>query len=284
MIQVGIISNLCKDIDGKNAEKIIRSMKGRDMNPLVSIPVYQLLNIGTPLEEKELYQQSDLILVLGGDGTILRAARPAAIYEKPILGINLGQLGFMAEAEMADCESILDALSSDSYHIEKRMMLDAEVLRGGKSVSRSVALNEMAVAKGTFARMIHLKVQINEEFVNHYAADGLLVSTPTGSTAYSLSAGGPVVQPDMECLLITPICPHTLNSRPIVANPCADIEVEVQEKDRNIQLTVDGQGAVGLQDGDRIRIRKSSRITQLISLSGSAFFHLLRNKLSVQTD
>ena len=284
MIQVGIISNLCKDIGGKNAGKIIRCMKGRNMNPLVSIPVYQLLNVGTPLEEKKLYQQSDLILVLGGDGTILRAARPAAIYGKPILGMNLGQLGFMAEAEMADCESILDALSSGSYHIEKRMMLDAEVLRDGKAMGRSVALNDMAVAKSAFARMIHLEVQINGEFVNHYAADGLLISSPTGSTAYSLSAGGPVIQPDMECLLVTPICPHTLNSRPIVTNPCAEVEVEVQDKDRNMQLTADGQETVELQDGDRIRIHKSNRITQLICLPGSGFFHLLRSKLSVRTD
>ena len=185
---------------------------------------------------------------------------------------------------MADCESILDALSSDSYHIEKRMMLDAEVLRDGKAMGRSVALNDMAVAKSAFARMIHLEVQINGEFVNHYAADGLLISSPTGSTAYSLSAGGPVIQPDMECLLVTPICPHTLNSRPIVTNPCAEVEVEVQDKDRNMQLTADGQETVDLQDGDRIRIHKSNRITQLICLPGSGFFHLLRSKLSVRTD
>ena len=284
MIKVGIVSNLTKDSSGENTEKIVRGVISRNMQPLVPAPVYQLLNMGTLLGEKELYQLSDLILVLGGDGTILQTARLAALYGKPLLGINLGRLGFPAEAEMADCDFILDALSSGAYKIEKRMMLEAELLRDGKRINRFIALNDAAVGKGSFARIIHLKVEIDGEFVNHYAADGLLVSSPTGSTAYSLSAGGPIIYPGMECLLMTPICPHTLNSRPIVTNACSRIEVEVIDKNRDIQLTIDGQEAVGLRDGDRIVISKSTLATQLIRFSGYGFFNLLRSKLSARTD
>ena len=284
MIKVGIVSNLSKDISGENTEKIIRGIMNRNMQPLVSSPVHRLLHMGNLLGERELFQLSDLILVLGGDGTILQTARPAALFGKPILGINLGRLGFLAEAEMADCEFILDALSSGAYQIEKRMMLEAELLRDGRQISRSIALNDMAVAKGSYARILHLKVEIDGEFVNRYAADGLLVSSPTGSTAYSLSAGGPIIYPGIECLLMTPVCPHTLNSRPIVTSSCSRIAIEVIDKNRDIQLTIDGQEAVSLQEGDRIVISKSSHVTQLIRLSGYGFFNLLRSKLSARTD
>jgi NAD+ kinase len=206
------------------------------------------------------------------------------MYKKPILGINLGRLGFLAEAEMADYDFILDALSSGTYKTEKRMMLEAVLVREGIPVNRFVALNDVAVAKGSFARIIHLKADIDGEFVSHYAADGLLISSPTGSTAYSLSAGGPVIYPGMECLLMTPICPHTLNSRPIVTNACSRIEVEVIDKNRDIQLTIDGQEAVNLRDGDKVLISKSELETHLIRLSGYGFFNLLRSKLSARLD
>ncbi|HHY82040.1 MAG TPA: NAD(+)/NADH kinase [Clostridiales bacterium] len=282
MVKVGIITNLSKDNEGKCTKKVLQGIIKRNMQPLVTSSVYNLFETGTLLGEKELYQLSDLILVLGGDGTILHASGKAAAYGKPLVGINLGRLGFLAEAEMSDCDMILDALQSGSYYIEKRMMLEARLYREKEPVRVFQALNDVAVAKGSFARIIHLNLKINGEFVNNYAADGLLISSPTGSTAYSLSAGGPIIYPGMECLLMTPICPHTLTSRPIVTDASSIIEVEVVDKNRDIQVTIDGQQAVDLTEGDRIIISKSALQTQLIRFSGYGFFNLLRSKLSAR--
>lgn len=274
------MSNLSKDIGGEHTSKIIEGIIKRDMQPLVTSSTYNLLNQGILLCEQEFYQLSDLILVLGGDGTILQTSRQAAIYAKPLLGINLGRLGFMAEAELTDSDLILDAIRSGSYVTENRMMLQANLIRDGKKISEFIALNDIAIAKGSFARIIHLKAYINGEFVNCYPADGLLISSPTGSTAYSLSAGGPIIDPGMECLLLTPICPHTLNSRSIITNAYSRIEVVVSDKNRDILITIDGQEGTNLQEGDTVVITKSSLETHLIRLSGYGFFNLLRDKLT----
>lgn len=273
-----------KDPTGEYTGKVLQGMVKRNMQPLVTSSVYKLLKQGTLLEEKEIYQLSDLILVLGGDGTILQTSRSAARFNKPLLGINLGRLGFLTEAEMSDLEHILDTLASGSYQIERRMMLESRLIRDKRLMRQFLALNDVAVAKGSFARIIHLNVTIDGEFVNHYAADGLLVSSPTGSTAYSLSAGGPVICPGMECLLMTPICPHTMTSRPIITNADSMIEIGVIDKNRDIQVTIDGQQVVDLQEGDRITISKSPLETQLIRLSGYGFFNLLRSKLSARNE
>jgi NAD+ kinase len=284
MVKVGVVANLYKDPTGEHTDKVLQGIIKRNMQPLVTQSVYKHLRQGTLLEEKELYQLSDIILVLGGDGTILQTSRRAAQFGKPLLGINLGRLGFLAEAEMSDLDSILDILASGSFEIERRMMLEARLIRQEQLINQFLALNDVAVSKGSFSRIIHLDVKIEGEFVNHYAADGLLVSSPTGSTAYSLSAGGPIIYPGMECLLITPICPHTLTSRPIVTYADSNIEIDVMDKNREIQITIDGQHAVGVREGDRIIISKSPFETQLIRLSGYSFFSLLRDKLSARNE
>ncbi|MGI6537411.1 MAG: NAD(+)/NADH kinase [Caldicoprobacterales bacterium] len=280
MIRVGIVSNLTKDTTGEYTRRVVLGVLERNMQPLVTSPVYQLIKIGDVVDESELYEFSDLILVLGGDGTILQSSRKAAEFQKPILGINIGHLGFLAEAEMTNLSSILDALSSKSFDIDRRMMLEVQLKREGKIVNKSLALNDVNIYKGSYSRMIHLNLWIDGEFVNYYAADGLLISTPTGSTAYSLSAGGPIIYPGMECMLVTPVCPHTLTSRPIVADASSIIEVEGTNKSRNVIVTVDGQEAVPLQTGDRIIVFKSKFETQLIRIFGYSFYHLLRSKLS----
>ena len=284
MIKVGIISNFTKDPTGEYTKKVVAGILERNMRPLVTPPVYQALHTGTLLGERELYQLSDLILVLGGDGTILHTSRRAAEFQKPLLGINLGRLGFLAEAEMSNLPYILDALSTGSYEIDRRMMLEARLIREDRITSRYLALNDVIVSKGSIGRMIHLNLSIDGEFVNYYAADGVLVSSPTGSTAYSLSAGGPIIYPGMECLLVTPVCPHTLTSRPIVTRASSVIEIKGMDKNRDIQLTLDGQQIVVLQEGDRITIGKASQDTQLIRISGYSFFNLLRSKLSTRSD
>ncbi|NLC43244.1 MAG: NAD(+)/NADH kinase [Clostridiales bacterium] len=282
MIKLGIISNLSKDITGDNTKEVLNGILERSMIPLVTPSVYQLCQLGNLLAEDEIYKQSDLILVLGGDGTILHSSRKAAEYQKPLLGINLGHLGFLAEAEMVNLPSILDALALGKYKIDKRMMIEAKVMRGQQVLKSAIALNDVIVSKGVYGRIIHLNLNINGEFVNYYAADGLLVSSPTGSTAYSLSAGGPIIDPEMECLLVTPVSPHTLNSRPIVTHSSSLIEIESIDKNRDVQVTIDGQQIVNLTEGDRIIIEKANQKTHLIRISGYNFYKLLRNKLFVR--
>ncbi len=280
MIKIGLVTNLTKDTDAKWTSQIISAILSRKVEPLVTSSIYNLIQDGTVLGEQELYQLSDLILVLGGDGTLLQAARQAALYEKPILGLNIGRLGFLTEAEMPGAFPILDAIASNNYRIEERMMLKAELTREGKIIATYNALNDVAVAKGSFARIIQLKAYINGEFVNTYPADGLLVSTPTGSTAYSLSAGGPIINPNMECLLFSPICPHILSARPIITDAHSSIEIVVHDKNSDILLTIDGQEGTELINGDIVRLTRSQLKTRLIRVSSGGFFHLLREKLT----
>lgn len=282
MTKVGLIPNFTKDIGGEQTLKIINGIVKRNMHPYVTVQTHKLLKKGEPMDEAELYRSADLILVLGGDGTILRTARKAAAYDKPLLGINMGRLGFLAEAELSDYEQILDIIASGTYTTESRMMIRADLFRNGEKMSEFIALNDIAIAKGSFARIIHLEAYINGEFVNSYAADGLLVSTPTGSTAYSLSAGGPVINPAMTCILLTPICPHTLNSRPIVTDAGSKIEIAVNDTNRDILITIDGQEGAALQKGDRVVISKAQLEAKLIRICGNGFFNLLRDKLSAR--
>ena len=284
MSKVGIISNLSKDISGEYTKKVLQGLQKRNMKALVTPSVYQLCQLGTLSSENEIFNKSDLILVLGGDGTILHTSRKAAEYQKPLLGINLGHLGFLAEAEMANLPSILDSLSCKSYKIDRRMMLEAKVIRNQQILKQELALNDVIVSKGVNGRIIHLNLKINGEFVSCYAADGLLVSTPTGSTAYSLSAGGPVIDPGMECLLVTPVCPHTLTSRPIVTHASSLIEIEGTDKNRDIQISIDGQQIVNLAEGDHISIEKSALKTHLIRISGCSFYNILHYKFSTRKE
>ncbi len=230
MKNIGIVSNFSKDPEGIRTSAIISKIQQRGMQPLVLPEVYGVINTGKVVETESFYSLSDIILVLGGDGTLLRAARQACKYGLPVLGINMGRLGFLTEIEVSDIDLALDSILAGDYYIEQRMMLKAELVRQGGGVCQLIALNDIAIAKASFARIIHLKVFINDDFVGYYPADGVLVSSPTGSTAYSLSAGGPIINPAMECLLLTPICPHALNARAIVTDSKDKIRIWWQTK------------------------------------------------------
>lgn len=280
MRKIGIISNLSKDKNGENTIKIVNAAIKRNIRVLLSPSLFKLIGEGIISSDEEFFRESELILVLGGDGTILGTARKAALSSKPILGINLGRLGFLAEAEVSELETILDALLEGSYYTEERMMLQAELIREDRVISSFLALNDIAVAKGSFSRIIHLDAYINDSMVSHYAADGLLVSSPTGSTAYSLSAGGPVIDPQMECLLMTPICPHLLSSRPIVTAASSKIDIVVNDRSKDILITIDGQDGKKLKESDIVSISKAKYKTKLIRFTNRGFYTLLRNKLS----
>jgi NAD+ kinase len=280
MLNVGVIPNLDKDVNAVQTNIILTEMIKHNLIPHLDRDTYNLLHRGVPMSESEIYQTSDMLLILGGDGTLLRAARKAAPYRLPILGVNMGRLGFLTEIEVSDISEAIDALVNHRYTIESRMMLKACVIRNNRPCCEFNALNDIAIAKSSFARMIHLNVFINGEFVNHYPADGLLVSSPTGSTAYSLSAGGPIINPGMKCLLITPISPHTLSSRPIVTDSDDCVVVSLVDKNRDILLTIDGQEGIPLLEGDVVSIMKSQLETQLIKINKRSFFKLLRDKLT----
>lgn len=226
----------------------------------------------------ELPSAVDLLIVLGGDGTILAAARLLADRPIPILPVNLGGLGFLTSVTLEELYPLLEQMLEGKHETSRRMTLEAEILRNGNVAARQRALNDAVVTQVALARMMDFDVSVNKNHVGRYRADGLIVSTPTGSTAYSLAAGGPIVHPDMEALIITPICPHMLTNRPLVIPDTAEIEIEFPSEE-GLHLTLDGQVGFHLQSGDRVIVRKSSYRLQLIRPANKTYFEVLRNKL-----
>lgn len=220
----------------------------------------------------------DLVAVFGGDGTLLYAARLVAGSEKPIMGVNLGALGFLTEVRLEEMWPALEAVLSGNYLLEARMLLDVEVLGCGKPSVRYLALNDGVINRGTLARIIDLEVSVDSEKVTRTRADGLIVATPTGSTAYSLAAGGPILHPGMNALIITPICPHTLTNRPVVIPASATVGVSLRHG-TEVMLTIDGQVGTALAQDDTVVFRKAANSLRLVQVAGSSFFRLLREKL-----
>ncbi len=228
-----------------------------------------------------LYREMDLIIVLGGDGSILSAARYCLSSGIPILGMNLGRLGYMAEMESDEIE-MLAKLFEGSYRIEEREMLDVSVLRGGeKMVNRASALNDAVISNGSIARMIDLELSEGNVPVATYRADGLIFATPTGSTAYSMSAGGPVIDPKMKCICVTPICSHSLAARPIVFSADSVLCVKnVCEREKSLFLTLDGKMNFEIFKGDTVRIMRSSSRAKLVKLKERGFYDTLNSKMN----
>lgn len=226
----------------------------------------------------ELAQQSDIIITIGGDGTIIHAAKYAVAADKPLLGINFGRVGFVATMEPEDIDK-LDNLVTGSYITENRMLLKVQIHQDDAN-KEMIAINDAVVSRGSLSRMIDLFVYVNDKMICDYRADGILLATPTGSTAYSLSAGGPVIQPDLNCMLLTPICPHTLFSRSLIFGDSDQITVEVSEEENTAAyLTVDGQKSIKLVSGDRIVVSKYEKSIKLISMDKKNFYTVLNNKL-----
>jgi len=226
-----------------------------------------------------LAQSSDLLLVLGGDGTLLAAARVAAPYGIPILPINLGSLGFLTSFTVEELYPALEDVLAGRFSISERVMLSVALHRGEEVVDRQNVLNEAVVNKGELARMIEMELRIDGDFVCRYRADGLIVATPTGSTAYSLSAGGPIVHPTVESILITPICPHTLTDRPLVVCDSCGVEARLIGDTDSVFLTLDGQQGIPMQPGDVVKMTRASEKLKLIQPPRKSYFEILRNKL-----
>ncbi|MFO1349825.1 MAG: NAD(+) kinase [Gammaproteobacteria bacterium] len=219
--------------------------------------------------------------MVGGDGTLLNAARSLVDCQVPILGVNLGRLGFLADVSPLEMNNRLDEILAGQFREDERSLLHAEVLRAERSVTQADALNDVVVHKRDVARMIEIEVFVDDRFLTAYRADGLIISTPTGSTAYALSGGGPIVYPALEAVVLVPICPHTLTQRPIVLGADSAIEVRVLESNTtHIQATCDGQISLAITPGDRVLIRPKRRKIRLIHPLGHDYFRLLRAKLS----
>lgn len=222
---------------------------------------------------------SQLLLVLGGDGTLLAAARLAAPRGIPILPINMGSLGFLTNFTLQELHPALDDTLEGRFSLSERVMISVDLVRGGKTIDSQRVLNEAVINKGALARMIELELNIDGGFVCRYRADGLIVATPTGSTAYSLSAGGPIVHPAVESFVITPICPHMLSDRPLVVRDSSCIEMKLSGNTQSVFLTLDGQRGIPLQPTDLVRATRAKELLKLIQPPKKSYFEILRNKL-----
>jgi NAD+ kinase len=231
------------------------------------------------LPDAELVHTSDLIVALGGDGTMIATARMIGDAGTPVLGVNFGTLGYLVEYTDGEMIAALDSILDGGYGIDRRMMLAAEVFRGGERLMHDRVLNDVVISKSALARIIEIETLIDRQFVNCFRADGLIISTPTGSTAYNLSAGGPVIYPSMGAVVITPICPHTLSNRPLVVPEGAEFEMVLKTPREEVALTLDGQVGLPLEYGDRVVVRKSRTTFNLIQAPTRNYFDILRNKL-----
>jgi len=221
----------------------------------------------------------DLLIVLGGDGTLLAAARLLGEHTVPILPVNLGGLGFLTSVTLDELYPILQQVIEGKHRISERVLLQAEVIRDGKVVAQQRALNDAVLNKGPLARMVDLNLQIEGSYVCSYKADGLIISTPTGSTAYSMAAGGPIIYPTVEAFVITPICSHTLTNRPLVVPNTNRIELDFESREEAVFLTLDGQVGVDLKRGDLVVISKVANKLRLVRPARKTYFEILRSKL-----
>jgi NAD+ kinase len=242
-------------------------LDSNDMPPSPSCP-----------ERQHIAKQADLLIVLGGDGTMLSGARLVEQRGIPILGVNMGGLGFLPEINFDDLPKALEKIFSGEFRLDARLMLAAQIRRADHIIGTYSALNDVVVSKGHLARMISTTVSVNDEFMTNMQSDGLIVSTPTGSTAYSLSTDGPILDPGVDALLITPICPHTLSHRPFLAPNTVSISIKLISQERAM-ATVDGQEGEEILTGDIVEIRASEHRTQLIRFPGRSYFEVLRTKL-----
>lgn len=280
MQRVAIISKPQKEELGKLLPELVLWMKAHGLEPILD-PVSGNYTHDAPIVPRPQLpaEQPELVIVLGGDGTLLSAARVFAKTGTPILSVNLGSLGFLTEVRLADLYSTLEGWCNNCHTVESRFMLHSELWRDGMVFSEHEALNDVVVAKGAIARMGDFRVRLDSQLAAVFRADGVIVSTPTGSTAYSLAANGPILVPDVDALVVSPICPHLLTIRPMVVRGDSMLVVSVEGIPDQTFLTVDGQEAIALKVGDELHCRRSQYDVKLVRLGSTGFFDVLRAKL-----
>lgn len=278
MKNIGIIANVKKELTKGVVEEIICWVGENGIDFFICEELTPLVgHKEKSLSRAKLGESSEILISLGGDGTMLASARAVGKHQTPILGINLGGVGFLTEINSNDLQNTLNKLKAGDYFIEKRMVLETEV-EGVKRFDQ-YALNDVVIDKGEVARLFLLHLYAQDEFICSYSADGLIISAPTGSTAYSLAAGGPIINPRMNAIIASPICPHTLASRPIVFSENETLKVIVELSSREAVLTIDGQVAFNLKSGSAVLVRKARHSVNLIKFRDRSFYEILRRKL-----
>ena len=263
MKTIAIIADLKRKKPKATVQKLISRLQKKKIKVLVN----------------EISKQTDLVIALGGDGIILKAARQVSRFKLPVLGVNLGGLGFLAGVNSSDLYPTLDLILQKRFKTEERMLLCAQVVHKGKTAGKFLALNDVVVKNGITARVIKLRLEVNNQYVATYVGDGLIISTPTGSTAYSLAASGPIVHPDLSLIILSPICPHTLALRPLIISSKDTIKIWVETDHNEVILTMDGQENIPLKLGDFVQVRRAKERLKLIVPEKKSYYQVLRTKM-----
>ena len=280
MKRIGIVAKTDRPEAKSVVPELVEWLTGRGLHVVLEKETAALCpRTSTSARKADLPAQVDLLIVLGGDGTLLSMARLVGDLSVPILGVNLGGLGFLTATTLDELFPALETLLDGRMMVDERMMLLARVLRQGEQLSEYVALNDVVITKSAMSRIINLAVSVEGEAATDYRADGLIVSTPTGSTAYCLSAGGPIVYPTMDAMVLTPICSHALTNRPIVIPASLRVEVTLLTENQDVMLTLDGQVGFALKERDTVEIRRATPRIRLVRFPQKHFFSVLRTKL-----
>jgi NAD+ kinase len=285
MNRIGIIAKKNKPGAVTIARDVMEWLKPKKIQVYIEEEIGHLLGptfpegCWKPIQRESISADMEMIIILGGDGTLLSVARQVWNKNIPILGVNLGGLGFLTEITLNELYPVLERVLQDDFEIDERDVLNAEVIRKGERLADFIVLNDAVINKGALARIIDLETTINGEYLSTFRSDGLIISTPTGSTAYNLSAGGPIVYPSLHTIIITPICPHTLTIRPIIIPDHVRIRALLKSKDEEVTLTLDGQQGFALEFEDVVEVKKAEGHILLIKSPYRRYFELLREKL-----
>ena len=277
--KIGIVANIEKEKIADHVRSLKKWLEERGVKVFLENEISGKTALDGGLKWDELARKSELVVVLGGDGTMLRTARCLTGYKVPILGINMGSFGYLTEVNLNEIHSTLKLIISGKLVTEKRMMLDVSIKHGKTVTNVGSVLNDAVINRGDLSRMNELELEVNGRYLTTYKGDGLIVSTPTGSTAYSLSAGGPIVFPGKDLIIINPICPHTLTNRPIIFSEDSSMKITLWSKDKGAMLTLDGQEAYRIKSGDVVTVKGSRHATMLVLSPYRSYGEILRSKL-----
>jgi NAD+ kinase len=279
---IGILGNPAEEAAKESVAAIVAHLETRGVRAIVSnkLPVPRQPAEQSPVDDSEMAQHVDLVIAVGGDGTMLYAARQATPFGVPVLGVNRGRLGFLADVKPEDIQESVDALLAGDCSSEKRMLLRAEILRGDDVISSGIAVNDVVIKRRESARMLQYRTIVNGRYVNTHGGDGFIAATPTGSTAYALSCGGPIIHPGLDAIVLAPICPHTLADRPIVLSGQSSTEVRlIQNHGGHADVSCDGEVIGEMSTGERLRIVVADKRVELIHPPGYDYYNVLREKL-----
>lgn len=277
--KVGIIANVTKGKSAPLTASLREWMLGRGLEVYLEEGIAAQIGVPPGVPGKRIGTLVDLLVVFGGDGTILRTARLVRGLAVPIVGINLGGFGYLTEVNLSEMFSAMEAILTGDFTIERRMMLEVAINGGEEAFQEGPVLNDAVISRGNLSRIVELETEVDGRYLATFKADGLIISTPTGSTAYSLAAGGPIVFPELNSIIMNPICPHTLTNRPIILPDDAVIKVTLWTAEQGATLTLDGQVSFVIKSGDSMTIRKSRHVTMLVSSPHRTYLEILRTKL-----